>query len=143
MSDSAPAPSRNIELKARYRDLAVAEQLLRALNQTDGGIQIQIDTFFPVPFGRLKLREIVGVKSELIWYDRSVQSVSRKSDYRLIPTNHPEELKAGLSAALGIRGQVRKRRHILLWHNVRIHLDEVESLGTFIEFEAVMSPTEE
>jgi len=30
-----------------------------------------------------------------------------------------------------------------LWHNVRIHLDEVEGLGSFIEFEAVISNGED
>ena len=33
---------------------------------------------------------------------------------------------------------VRKRREILLWDNVRIHLDEVDGLGTFLELEAVV-----
>jgi adenylate cyclase class IV len=35
---------------------------------------------------------------------------------------------------------VAKRRHLLLWEGVRIHLDEVERLGTFIELEAVAPP---
>jgi predicted adenylyl cyclase CyaB len=52
-------------------------------------------------------------------------------------------LKAALRAALGIRGEVRKRREILLWHNIRIHLDEVIKLGTFVEFEAVLSPSDD
>jgi adenylate cyclase class IV len=109
----------------------------------DTGVQHQIDTYFPVPHGRLKLREIVGVKSELIWYDRSNQARSRQSDYRLTPITHPAELKTSLTAALGLRGQVIKKRHVLLWHNVRIHLDQVEGLGSFIEFEAVISAGED
>jgi adenylate cyclase, class 2 len=43
-----------------------------------------------------------------------------------------------LDAAMGIRGVVRKRRRLFMWHNVRIHLDEVHDLGHFIEFEAVI-----
>jgi adenylate cyclase class IV len=96
-----------------------------------------------VRHGRLKLREIVGVRAELIQYERSNEARSRKSEYRLTPISHPEELKASLAAALGLRGQVEKHRHVLLWHNVRIHLDKVKSLGTFIEFEAVMSSGED
>ena len=110
---------------------------------SDAGIQHQIDTYFHVPHGRLKLREIVGLRSELIWYDRSNEAAARKSDYRLTPISHPNELKVSLAAALRIRGEVRKRRHVLLWHNVRIHLDEVESLGSFVEFEAVISGNED
>ncbi len=141
--EKTPPPNRNIELKCRCRDLAVALKVVQAMSPiTDTGIQHQIDTYFPVPHGRLKLREIVGVRAELIWYDRSNEARSRKSDYRLTPISHPQELKISLTAALGIRGQVIKRRHVLLWHNVRIHLDEVEQLGSFVEFEAVISPGE-
>jgi len=138
------APNRNIELKTRCRDLAAALAIVRTMSPiVDAGVQHQIDTYFHVPNGRLKLREIVGVRSELIWYDRSNEATTRKSDYRLTPISHPDELKASLAAALGTRGEVKKRRHVLLWHNVRIHLDEVESLGSFVEFEAVITAGED
>ncbi|MDX6664158.1 MAG: cytidine deaminase, partial [Solirubrobacteraceae bacterium] len=45
-----------------------------------------------------------------------------------------------LGAALGIRAVVVKRRRLFLWRDVRIHLDEVEELGTFVELEAVAAP---
>lgn len=32
---------------------------------------------------------------------------------------------------------VSKARRLFLWEGVRIHLDQVDSLGNFIEFEAV------
>jgi predicted adenylyl cyclase CyaB len=44
-----------------------------------------------------------------------------------------------LSAALGIRSRVEKQRTVYWFKNVRIHIDEVRALGTFIEFEAVIS----
>ena len=115
---------------------------LVSLAPTDGGVMRQVDTYFPVPHGRLKLREIVGVRSELIWYSRADAATTRNSDYRLTPVSHPAELRASLDAALGTRGTVSKVRHLLLWHNVRIHLDDVAGLGTFVEFEAVMSAGE-
>ena len=138
-----PPPSRNIELKARCGNLTAARLAVQSLAPLDTGVQHQIDTYFHVPHGRLKLREIVGVRAELIWYDRSNQAASRNSEYRLTPISHPDELKASLAAALGLRGQVEKHRQVLLWRNVRIHLDQVQSLGTFVEFEAVMSPGED
>jgi predicted adenylyl cyclase CyaB len=52
-------------------------------------------------------------------------------------------MKAMLSRALGLRGEVRKRRELWMWHNVRIHLDEVEGLGSFVEFEAVIAGEED
>jgi adenylate cyclase, class 2 len=138
-----PPPLSNIELKARCGNLDTALLAVQSLSPTDAGIQHQIDTYFPSPKGRLKLREIVGVRAELIWYERSNEPRSRRSEYRLTPVSHPKELIASLTAAMGVRGQVEKHRHVLLWHNVRIHLDQVESLGTFVEFEAVMSPGED
>jgi adenylate cyclase class IV len=138
-----PPPLKNIELKARCADLAAALSAVQTLSPNDTGIQHQIDTYFHVPNGRLKLREIVGVRAELIWYERSNEARSRKSEYRLTPITHPVELKASLAAALGVRGEVVKYRQVLLWHNVRIHLDRVESLGTFVEYEAVMTPGED
>jgi adenylate cyclase, class 2 len=131
--------SRNIELKARCPDLAAAEAALAPLSIHDAGVQQQIDTYFASHHGRLKLREIIGVRAELIWYQRTDEPRSRQSDYHVVPVPDPQKLKTALTAALGVRRQVRKRRHVLLWHNVRIHLDEVEGLGTFVEFEAVIS----
>jgi adenylate cyclase, class 2 len=143
MSDASSPLSRNIELKARCRDLSSAAAALASLSVKNAGIQEQIDTYFSAPHGRLKLREIVGIRAELIWYNRSDEARIRKSDYWVVPVPDPQKLKAALTAALGARRQIRKRRQIFLWHNVRIHLDEVEGLGTFVEFEAVMSPTDD
>jgi len=114
------------------------------LTATEAGRFEQLDTYFHCHHGRLKLRETAGAASaELIWYDRSNDAKVRPSDYRLASIANPAELKAALTDALGVRGEVRKRRQLLLWHNVRIHLDEVEGLGGFIEFEAVIAGDED
>jgi adenylate cyclase class 2 len=144
-SDPPAAPNatlrRNIELKAICRDLSAAKAAAMRFDPpvTDDGLRRQIDTYFIVPHGRLKLRETEKY-AELIWYDRSDEAKSRRSDYRLTPVTHPVELKASLTAALGLRGVVDKTRHVLLWHNVRIHLDQVAGLGSYVEFEAVIGP---
>jgi cytidine deaminase len=49
-------------------------------------------------------------------------------------------MTAALDAALGISVVVDKRRHLLLAENVRIHLDEVDGLGHYVELEAVAPP---
>src|SRR5205814_6567994 len=64
---------------------------------------------------------------------------ARESVYHVIPVPEAGLMLALLSGALGMRGQVRKRRELWMWQNVRIHLDTVEALGAFIEFEAVVS----
>jgi adenylate cyclase class 2 len=88
----------------------------------------------------LKLREEDGTPTQLIAYQRADLASERTSHYRLIDVPDAEGLKAALAATLGIKVVVAKRRRLFLWEgNVRIHLDAVEGLGDFIEFEAVAS----
>jgi predicted adenylyl cyclase CyaB len=47
-----------------------------------------------------------------------------------------------LESACGETGVVRKRRTLYLVGPTRIHLDEVEGLGHFIELEVVLSPAQ-
>ena len=100
----------------------------------------QRDTYFAVPAGRLKLREDVGTaEAELIYYERPTVSGLRESRYRRVPLTAPAELRELLGAALGISGVVEKERRLYRFRNVRIHLDDVDRLGTFVELEAVLS----
>lgn len=132
-------PRRNLERKFRCPDLADVRAALPALATRYEGIQLQTDTYFHAHAGRLKLREIGGAPPVLIWYDRTDATTAKLCNYLLIPVADAVLLRAGLTAALGVRGVVRKRREIHHLRNVRIHLDEVEGLGTFVEFEAVLS----
>ncbi len=133
---------RNIELKARYHSLETAHAIARALPSARQPDQCQRDTYFHCPRGRLKLREIRDLRAELIWYAREDDAGPKASDYRIVAISDPDGLKAALKAAWGIRGIVDKQRAIYLHRNVRIHLDEVRDLGTFLEFEAVLSDGE-
>jgi predicted adenylyl cyclase CyaB len=137
-----PMPRRNLECKARCADLAAVARVLERLDTRLEGLQLQTDTYFHVRFGRLKLRVINGSKAVLIWYERPNELAARLSRYHLVPVSDAEVLRAALTAGLGVRGEVRKQRTIYHYHNVRIHLDEVDGLGSFIEFEAVLSPTD-
>jgi predicted adenylyl cyclase CyaB len=133
---------RNLELKLRLPDLAAVRRACAAVAEPAGAME-QVDTYFHVPHGRLKLRESLqpsaAGEATLIAYHRPDAADVRASEYHLVPVPHAAALKYALSAALGVRGVVRKRREVLMYHNVRIHLDEVEGLGTFLELEAVIS----
>ncbi|MHC4407349.1 MAG: class IV adenylate cyclase [Planctomycetota bacterium] len=131
----------NIELKARLVDLEAARRVAREVATEHLGVQHQVDTYFRCHHGRLKLRQIDGVLAQLVSYARPDDPGPKQSDYTLVPVSEPERLKGALSAALGVRCVVEKRREIFLHHNVRIHLDEVVHLGSFLEFEAVLGPT--
>jgi adenylate cyclase, class 2 len=132
-------PRRNLERKFRCRDLNAVRAVLPALGTRYGEIQLQTDTYFHARAGRLKLREIDGEPATLIAYDRPDAATAKLSAYHLVPVADGTLLRIALTAALGERGVVRKRREIHHRRNVRIHLDEVEGLGTFVEFEAVLS----
>ncbi len=82
-------------------------------------------------------------RAALIAYERPDHPAFRESAYHLVPVPDPDLLKAALTAALGVRVVVAKQRTLYLLHNVRIHLDTVDNLGTFIEFEAVLRTPED
>jgi predicted adenylyl cyclase CyaB len=117
------------------------------LQATRIGTESQVDTYFVVPKGRLKLRESGRNPSTLIYYEREDTHDSKQSDYHLVSIDgKPARLRNVLTRALGILVQVRKTREVFNYGNTRIHLDVVERLGSFIEFEYVVggeSPVED
>jgi predicted adenylyl cyclase CyaB len=133
-------PRRNVELKAWDRDPSASFEACRALGAEDHGTITQRDTYFKVARGGLKLREEQPGRPHLIQFERASEPQQRESRYRVIEVSDGKALCEALAAAIGIRGVVVKRRRLLLWQSVRIHLDEVEQLGTFIELEAVAPP---
>jgi adenylate cyclase class IV len=126
---------RNLELKARCSSLPGAREVARALPASFAGTLLQTDTYFVVPHGRCKLREFGDGKAELICYHRDESGLERWSDYTRVPVSEPVTLRRALSQALGELVTVRKRRDLFLIESARIHIDEVEGLGGFIEFE--------
>ncbi|MEM8882709.1 MAG: class IV adenylate cyclase [Planctomycetota bacterium] len=129
----------NLEIKARGGDWERA----RAVATERVGIDEQVDTYFVTRMGRLKLRESSMSGGFLIPYLRPDIQGARRSDYQVIPIEDPDGLRELLSLQLGVHRVVKKRREILLYENVRIHLDVVEGLGEFVEFEAVFDGTAE
>jgi homotetrameric cytidine deaminase len=128
----------NIELKARDVDPAATAERCVALGAADQGVLEQRDTYFRARHGRLKLREDPARGSELIAYRRPDDAEATESAYSLVPVADPAELREALDATLGTSVVVTKRRRLFRWEGVRIHLDDVDGLGRFIEFEAVL-----
>lgn len=129
----------NVEIKARVRDLASLRARAEALSGGPGQEIPQEDTFFRVPRGRLKLRELSPGQGELIYYEREDARDPKPSHYLIAGTSEPAALRAILTAALGLRGVVRKRRTLYRICQTRLHLDQVEGLGSFLELEVVLA----
>jgi len=127
----------NIEIKAPAPDPALLETRLHALPAPLGWTRRQRDVFFRVPAGYLKLRIPSEGPGELIAYVRDPGSGPRSSDYDITPVADPPGMERALARSLGVRGEVRKERRFFLWRHTRIHLDEVEGLGSFVELEGV------
>ncbi len=133
----------NIEIKARARNFDRAIQLAEKISDTKVELLCQEDTFFNTPAGRLKLRVFGPESGELIYYVREDSKEAKRSDYLITKTADPVGLKEALSLALGVRGVVRKRRLLYKSGHTRIHLDDVEGLGHFMELEYVVTAGED
>jgi homotetrameric cytidine deaminase len=129
----------NVELKARAADLDAVVERCVSLGAEDRGVLHQRDTYFAARSARLKLREERDRGSELIVWGRPDVEEPKESTYVLAPVSAPEPMLEALEYALGAPVVVvSKRRRLFMWEGVRIHIDDVDELGTFIEFEAVL-----
>lgn len=134
--------ARNIEIKARLSQRSELEDRIVPIADSGPIILKQIDQFYRVPDGRLKLRQINGEHAELIFYRRSDAAGPKTSDYSRVPVSHSEELAKLLTQALEPLGIVKKTRTLYLVGQTRVHLDEVEDLGSYLELEVVLEQTQ-
>ena len=129
----------NVEIKARIPSVESLLPLAQALSDDKHLQRIhQDDTFFAVPHGRLKLRVFGDGSGELIHYHRPDAAGPKLSDYVLVPVAEPDSLRDALARACGLVGRVRKHRILVLVGPTRIHLDQVEGLGDFLELEVTL-----
>jgi adenylate cyclase class IV len=131
---------RNIEIKARVSVSGLDAIRSRAASLASGPSEVveQVDVFFAVPRGRLKVRQFSDGSGELIAYERPNQLGPKQSVYRRITCQNAPALVEALSSVLPARGTVVKRREVFLVGNTRVHLDQVERLGSFVEIEVVL-----
>ncbi len=125
----------NVEIKATCNDLERIRQILLERDAKFIGLDHQVDTYFRSSSGRLKLRE-GNIENNLIWYQRPDQAGPKTSHCVLYKTEKDSALKAILHDAMGVMVVVDKEREIYFIDNIKIHLDQVKGLGTFLEIEA-------
>jgi adenylate cyclase, class 2 len=126
----------NIEFKAKAKDVALLEKKLLTLKPEYIGEDNQVDTYFNVATGRLKLRE-GNIENSLIYYERVNTAGAKQSNILLYQHNPDKTLKEILVKVNGVKVVVDKKRKIYFIDNVKFHFDAVEGLGTFVEVEAI------
>jgi len=124
----------SIEIKARCADPARVRSLLKSHRAIFRGLDHQVDTYFRVPSGRLKLRE-GNIEKALIFYKRTNRKNSKKCDSVLYTCPDGRSLKKVLGGSLGVWAVVDKKREIYFIRNVKFHIDKVRDLGSFVEIE--------
>ena len=130
----------NFEAKFACDDLDEVERRARSLGAAFAGELVQEDVYFRVPRGRLKLRieSAPEPRAELIRYDRADSPQIRLSRYERTFVDDPSRTRQELTILHGEpRAIVRKRRRLYLVETTRIHVDQVEELGSFVEIEVV------
>ncbi|OGN90771.1 MAG: hypothetical protein A2Y88_00040 [Chloroflexi bacterium RBG_13_48_10] len=130
----------NIEIKARVHDFNRLQRKAEQLSETPCQVISQEDTFFICPRGRIKLRELGPQRGQLVYYQREDVSGPKHSEYKIFDTDDPAGLKKILSEAFGVRGVIKKIRYLYMVGQTRIHLDDVDELGKFMELEVVLQP---
>jgi predicted adenylyl cyclase CyaB len=134
---------RNVEIKARITDLKALTARVKSVADRGPELITQEDTFFHSDRGRLKLRKFSEAEGELIYYERPDSEAPAECRYRIIPTVEPDGVVEMLASSHGIQGVVRKKRTLYMTDQTRIHLDEVEGLGSFLELEVVLRPDQD
>src|SRR3989338_3276171 len=126
----------NVEIKARCGDQEKIRKILRERDANFKGTDHQIDTYFNVSNGRLKLRE-GNIENFLIYYERENIAGPKQSNVTLYAKEQRSSIKRILEKVLGVSVVVDKMREIFFIENVKFHLDRVQGLGTFVEIEAI------
>lgn len=125
-----------IEIKVRVDSLDPIREKIESMGTVIQGTYLQTDTYFNTASDRLKMREVEGEPTAmLIYYDREDIPDPKQSDILIVETEEPETLKAILGRSIGVKVIVEKTREIYQHQGTQVHLDMVEGLGTFIEFE--------
>ncbi len=133
----------NVEYKAELRDPALARAIAKKIGARLDSTLDQTDTYFRVTTGRLKKRETTEqghgpLPPQYIFYDRADIVRPKLSHYTLFTEEEARERYGAQPLPTDV--VVTKRRELWLDGASRIHLDRVEGVGDFIEFEVPIHP---
>lgn len=128
----------NVEFKAELRDLELARSIARRIGAKLAAQLWQVDTYYKLADGRLKRRQTEGLPTEYIFYERPNTTRARVSRFTIYSESEAFHRFGTLSMDPWV--VVSKARDVYMLGSVRIHLDQVDRLGVFMEFEALVTP---
>lgn len=126
----------NLELKIELNSIKRIKKILREIEAEHRGTLIQKDVYYSVPNGLLKLRIENGQES-LIYYNRNENRKDRWSDFDYLKFSEPGG-EYFFKKLFRIEIVVHKKRELYYFDDTRIHLDNVKSLGNFLELETLV-----
>lgn len=129
--------NKNLEIKIKLEKASHINSIRNSLNMYSRSVEKQIDIYYKVKKGRLKLRIINDKEGSLILYNRAETKGKRISHYIISKTKDFLELDFILSRQFEILVRVIKKREIFISENIRVHLDKVSGLGNFLEIEII------
>ncbi|MDZ7765027.1 MAG: class IV adenylate cyclase [Melioribacteraceae bacterium] len=133
--------SQNIELKIKLETFNDILNILKKYEVQKEAVLKQRDIYYKQKDGLLKLR-IYSTNGEVIYYKRDESAKDRVSNYQILNVD-PKEAEEFFKYIFETEVEVKKVRFLYLYKNTRIHLDEVEGLGKFLELETVVKGSTE
>ena len=128
----------SIEWKAEIRDPSIVRALVKRMGGVHASTVLHCDTYYRVIDGTLLKREIEGEASEFIHYLRPAGVRPRHTRFTLYSEEQAAERFGAKPIPVWVI--VEKRREVWVLDGVRVHLDEVEDLGRFVELEVLVTP---
>lgn len=126
----------NLELKIRVTSHQSLKKILEQIGAENKGMLNQIDVYYSVPNGLLKLRIENGNES-LIYYNRNENYKNRWSDFEVLQFANAKGEKF-FNNLFDVEVIVKKKRKLFYYDDTRIHLDTVNNLGNFVELETLV-----
>ncbi|MHC4975076.1 MAG: CYTH domain-containing protein [Planctomycetota bacterium] len=127
----------SLDFKAELRDPEIARIVCRHLGAIEVGTTTSLERYFRVANGRLKQRIAPDEPVEWIFYHRADRSKPKITHFTVYSD---EQARARFGEQpLPTWLEFKRTREIWLIDWVRVNIDTIEGLGTFLELEAVVS----
>lgn len=115
-------------IKAKYEDHNHVKAVIKSVGAIQKGLDYQIDTYFDVPSGTLKLRE-GNLENFLIFTAPRDKEKENVLVHTLLPNSSLKQILMNVFKPLIV---VYKSREVFNLDKVRFNLDDVKDLGKFI-----------